>query len=1091
MTVTGGTVQLNTAPQEGGGIWNGTGTLNIDGTAVTQNTANSNANAGNDQGGGGVFNDGGTLDIDSATITDNLATTNNGNGGGVMTVGGTVTIDNTTIAANEAARAGGGIENNAGNVTLTGVTVGGPTASEGNTTGVNGGGIHASGVLSSTNINGGSFENNRADQEGGGLWNGGGVMTATGTTIDSNTAFGTGAQQGGGGAFNEVGTLTLDGVTLTNNTASSGLASGGGAFNNLGTMNVLNSVIDGNDKCGLSYFIAEGSITNNAFGVNVGGNLCSLLATDADDVILVTDDAISINANTLNYDDNTLGPITILAMLGNDTFNIQSTDADNPIIADGGDDTDVFNISSDADANSGTLDGLLGDVTIIGNAHNNATPVTASATAQRRPDADAVTVTASSVPGDVLNISDEASVADNAYELTSTTFQRTAVAATAVITYQTVETVNVETGSGDDTVNVASTVNGNIVSLDTNPGNDTVTIETTGNDSILELATESGNDNITLLTTGARSVTSVTTADGLDSVAVINRGTGSGIDIDTGAAIDQITLGGGTALTPSQTDQTAVIHVASGAGEDSFTVNEVFFETVIELDGGADNDTFDLNADGADAAGFLGRINNDPINATGQDAQARTRELLINGGGNGAATRTFVEGTTVDGAGLASEGSVSGQAVGDTININAQSSTVPLDLRYAITQQGQGVLATTLPAADQSARATIGNEVVDSQNVETIQINTGSADDVLTISSDIAFGISNSNQAIRFDGGDPAGAAGTDRLEIVGTDLDDRITVGDSTDGTIEPIETTNVEFVRIDGLDGDDQVSLRNDAVSVLNGGEGDDTLLGGSNQDALAGGPDVDQLFGRNGNDVLFSDRNFGSDDDFPEGGELLDGGNQDTVPPGDICVQIGLDIVRNCEALVDGGAQKDVLTWLQGIIISDSNVSFEDSEELEVFGPVEEPGIPLIETTEPSSLSPTGGLPGGGGTGTGGGGIGDSEPDPQRGEGEVIYDVNRDGLITAIDALRVINRLNAIDASGEATDASSQTGTPIDDEDVNADGTVSALDALMVINLLNSNPADSEPMTAPWQNAVDLVFADDDSFDDDERIEDSLLF
>ncbi|MCM2371630.1 dockerin type I domain-containing protein [Aporhodopirellula aestuarii] len=1077
VTVTGGAVQANVAPQEGGGLWNGAGTLRIDTTTITENTAGSSSNAGNDQGGGGVFNNGGTLDIDDATITNNLATANNGNGGGVMTVGGTVTVDGGSIANNDAGRAGGGLENNAGNVTLTGVAVGGPTVSDGNTASVNGGGLHAQG--GTTVINDGSVQNNIAAEEGGGLWNASGNMTVTGTDIDSNRANGAGAQQGGGGAFNESGALRLINVQLTNNIANTGLASGGGAFNHLGEMHVSDSVITGNDKCGLSYFRPEGSISNNTFANNVGGNLCPLLGTNGDDTILVTNNAISINADTLLYDDDTLGPITILSGLGNDTFNIQSTDVDNPIIADGGEGTDTFNVSSDAPTNLGSLDGILGDINIIGGSHADLTQASESVTARRAPPNDSETVVASTFNGDRLFVSDEASVADNTYQLNATTFQRTQVMPTGVITYSTVETLEIETGQGNDTVNISTTVIDNQVSIDTNAGADDVTVQTTGADSILRLNTESGGDNVEIQTTGNRSVVIVDTADQGDFVTILNRGTASGIDVSTGQGADTVTLGGVTAPPTTQTNLQSLIHVSGGSGGDVFDVNEVFYETIVELEGDADNDTFNLNADGADAAGFLGRINDDPINAVGQDDQARTRELLIDGGGNAATLRNFTEGINIGAGQQATETQVFNQDVGDRINVNAQTATTPLDLRYVITGQGTGVLATTMPAQSQDTRATIGNEVLDSVDVETIQINSGSADDILTISSEIAFGIAGSDQAIRWD----AGGGDNDRLEIVGTSNNDRITVGNLTgDATLEPIETDNVEFVRIDGLDGDDQISLQTDANGVLNGGEGDDVLLGGTAKDALAGGPGVDLLFGRGGNDVLFSDRNFGSDENFDADGELLDGGDQDNLMPGDICVQRGLDLVRNCEVLVDGGAIKDVLTWLRAQVVADSTISFEgDNEQLQIFGPVKDPGIPLFATTEASSLSPTGALPGGGTTGG-------SEPVvPQRGEGEVIYDVNRDGRVTALDALRIINRMNAQDAAGESTSGSLATSSGLSDEDVNADGMVSALDALMVINLLNASESEGEPapVSATWQSAVDGVFGANGQSDEDEAL------
>ena len=121
---------------------------------------------------------------------------------------------------NEAARAGGGIENNAGIVTLTGNhTVGGAViADDGNTAGVNGGGLHASGAASVTTVNGGTVQNNIAGQEGGGLWVADGLLTIDGTTITENIAnSGNNANndQGGGGVFNIGGTLDIDNAIIT------------------------------------------------------------------------------------------------------------------------------------------------------------------------------------------------------------------------------------------------------------------------------------------------------------------------------------------------------------------------------------------------------------------------------------------------------------------------------------------------------------------------------------------------------------------------------------------------------------------------------------------------------------------------------------------------------------------------------------------------------------------------------------------------------------------------------------------------------------------------------------------------------------
>jgi len=66
------------------------------------------------------------------------------------------------------------------------------------------------------------------------------------------------------------------------------------------------------------------------------------------------------------------------------------------------------------------------------------------------------------------------------------------------------------------------------------------------------------------------------------------------------------------------------------------------------------------------------------------------------------------------------------------------------------------------------------------------------------------------------------------------------------------------------------------------------------------------------------------------------------------------------------------------------------------------------------------------------------------------EQVFDVNRDGIVTARDALVVVNLLNERNASGAS-------GEPITNlfADVSGDGHVTAVDALQIINHLNGEP------------------------------------
>jgi len=273
-TITGGTVTGNIALSEGGGLWNGSGTMTVDSTVISNNTA---SGAGADNGGGGLFNAGGTLIVDNATLTANVADGASGSGGGILNDQGTLTVTGATLTSNTAVRAGGGIEDNsmAGMMlTLTNVTL------ENNTAGSapgNGGGLHITGPGNST-VTGGMVSGNIAASEGGGLWNGSGTMTVDATVISNNTASGAGADNGGGGLFNAGGTLIVDNATLTANVADGASGSGGGILNDQGTLTVTGATltsntavragggIEDNSMAGMMLTLTNVTLENNTAG---------------------------------------------------------------------------------------------------------------------------------------------------------------------------------------------------------------------------------------------------------------------------------------------------------------------------------------------------------------------------------------------------------------------------------------------------------------------------------------------------------------------------------------------------------------------------------------------------------------------------------------------------------------------------------------------------------------------------------------------------------------------------------------------------------------------------------------------------------
>ena len=122
LTITNSIIRNNNAVTEaysfGGGIYNGTGTVNVLNSTVSGNTAVL---------GGGIYNANGTVNITSSTISSNTATgdgaTGIGGGGAIRSQFGTLNVTNSTISGNRANFYGGGIAVLADNATFLNSTI--------------------------------------------------------------------------------------------------------------------------------------------------------------------------------------------------------------------------------------------------------------------------------------------------------------------------------------------------------------------------------------------------------------------------------------------------------------------------------------------------------------------------------------------------------------------------------------------------------------------------------------------------------------------------------------------------------------------------------------------------------------------------------------------------------------------------------------------------------------------------------------------------------------------------------------------------------------------------------------------------------
>jgi CSLREA domain-containing protein len=226
---TTGTAGTGGPGDNGGGILN-QGTLTVLDAAVSNNEAGAGGaggsgfasdsstdpavigGAGGPGGqGGGIFNTG-TLTLTGATLTGNQ-----GGAGGAGGEGGENKVSSPSGAggAGGTGGAGGGVTNAGGSLTVSGTTI------NGNVSGIGGGGALGGPASSAPGGSGGAGGNGGAGADGGGIWNSGGDLSITNSTIASNTA-GAGGAAGSGGLGN------------TNSGGSGGSGGGGGNGGNGG-----------------------------------------------------------------------------------------------------------------------------------------------------------------------------------------------------------------------------------------------------------------------------------------------------------------------------------------------------------------------------------------------------------------------------------------------------------------------------------------------------------------------------------------------------------------------------------------------------------------------------------------------------------------------------------------------------------------------------------------------------------------------------------------------------------------------------------------------------------------------------------------
>jgi len=464
--------------------------------------------------------------------------------------------------------------------------------------------------------------------------------------------------------------------------------------------------------------------------------------------------------------------------------------------------------------------------------------------------------------------------------------------------------IEVEGGSGNDTVNAAAIASGLLVNGDA--GNDTIT-GGSGNDTL------NGGDDDDLLSGGGGNDT-INGGTGTDTIAesgdvdfTIDASSLTGVGTDQFSDIEQASLtGGDSANTIDASLFTGSVTVTAGAGNDtvigSDNDDQIFGDGDNDsLVGGLGNDTLNGGADDDEVFGgegddfVLGGAGSDTLDGENGNDDIRGQasdDLLIGGQGD----------DTIDG--------------GDGTDSLIESGNVDFTLTdVSLVGAGNDQLA-SLEHVELAGGFSANLFDASAFSGNTILRGFGGADTLIAGSgNDILIGYSGYDSLVGNAGNDTLlGSAGSDILD--GGAGNDRLRgQGGSRDQLFGGVG--NDELDGGAGSDtlrgGDGQDTLVGDSGNdFMSGGAGDDSLLGGSGADILNGDDGQDTLVGESGNDQLNGDA---GDDSLlgQDGVDTLDGGDDDDTLIGgnDDDVLFG----QSGNDGLDGGAGNDIVNGGSG--------------------------------------------------------------------------------------------------------------------------------------------------------------------------------
>ena len=584
------------------------------------------------------------------------------------------------------------------------------------------------------------------------------------------------------------------------------------------------------------------------------------IGTGAGEDVVTADTAASVNTILSLGGDNDTVTITgtgananliVKGLAGRDEVIIQATSAGSATQIEGGDWNDITRIGNA----SNSLDDILGEICVLGDAHFAAS----------------MTLKSNSLAlGDRLVVSDQGDADGNTYDVTPTQISR---AGAALITYESIETLHVSAGAGEDIFTAETAANVNTF-LHGGAAKDAITITGTGANANTTINGKSGNDVVTIQATAAGSVTQVNGGDGSDATRVGNASNSlddilGEVCFDGAAhAAASLTLksnslpwgdrlilndfgdadGNTYDVTPTQIDRAGAalitystvetLKVNAGNGADVVTADTApSVNTILNLAG--DDDTVTITGTGANANTIVnGNAGNDEVFIHATSAGSVTE---VNGGNETDVTHI---GDTANWlAGILGEICVNGDnhpAGSTTLTIKGDDNT--LDSGDVLNINDHGTSAGLTYTLDDTTLQRSGAALITYGTIESLNLN--AAQGVNDI--DILTTAANVNTTV-------TGGGDVDAVEVTTTGAGSNVVIeGAGGNDTIDVTTTGDSSFTRLDGGADNDQITVSNSggagAHVELLGDAGDDVLsvaaTGAGSSTALDGGSGVNSF-------------------------------------------------------------------------------------------------------------------------------------------------------------------------------------------------------------------------------------------------------